>query len=135
MFRDLFIREGFQFDYVFDWTILKFQQLQTANAPPHVLGSRSGPSNGRAPADPNTEKQSGGEEARMSGLSATDPSRRRFSSLAVSAGSTKQRNPVGIDLPAMKDAMPDHECMSHVVTHFSFIGALKRFFKTTCCFQ
>ncbi|PWZ24877.1 Casein kinase 1-like protein 2 [Zea mays] len=26
LFRDLFIREGFQFDYVFDWTILKYQQ-------------------------------------------------------------------------------------------------------------
>jgi len=24
IFRDLFIREGFDFDYVFDWTILKY---------------------------------------------------------------------------------------------------------------
>ncbi|CAM6045061.1 unnamed protein product [Sphagnum compactum] len=32
IFRDLFIREGFQFDYVFDWTILKYQQSQTAPA-------------------------------------------------------------------------------------------------------
>lgn len=30
LFRDLFIREGFQFDYVFDWTILKYQQSQAA---------------------------------------------------------------------------------------------------------
>jgi casein kinase 1 len=30
IFRDLFIREGFQFDYVFDWTILKYQQSQIA---------------------------------------------------------------------------------------------------------
>ncbi|EFJ17810.1 hypothetical protein SELMODRAFT_113824 [Selaginella moellendorffii] len=28
IFRDLFIREGFQFDYVFDWTLLKYQQSQ-----------------------------------------------------------------------------------------------------------
>ncbi|KAL6005922.1 Casein kinase 1-like protein 2 [Asimina triloba] len=34
LFRDLFIREGFQFDYVFDWTILKYQQSQIASAPP-----------------------------------------------------------------------------------------------------
>lgn len=27
LFRDLFIREGYQFDYVFDWTILKYPQL------------------------------------------------------------------------------------------------------------
>jgi casein kinase 1 len=38
IFRDLFIREGFQFDYVFDWTILKYQQSQiaTAGAPQRV---------------------------------------------------------------------------------------------------
>nr|GLL44158.1 casein kinase 1-like protein 10 isoform X2 [Ipomoea trifida] len=36
LFRDLFIREGYQFDYVFDWTILKY---------PHIGGS--GGSRGR----------------------------------------------------------------------------------------
>ena len=25
LFRDLFVREMFQYDYVFDWTILKYQ--------------------------------------------------------------------------------------------------------------
>jgi hypothetical protein len=28
---------GFQFDYVFDWTILKYQQSQIATAPPRVV--------------------------------------------------------------------------------------------------
>ncbi|KAI8891262.1 kinase-like protein [Backusella circina FSU 941] len=28
LFRDLFVREGFQYDYVFDWTIRKMQQQQ-----------------------------------------------------------------------------------------------------------
>ncbi|KAG2699672.1 hypothetical protein I3843_07G201300 [Carya illinoinensis] len=28
LFRDLFTREGYEFDYVFDWTILKYQQTQ-----------------------------------------------------------------------------------------------------------
>ncbi|KAL2234810.1 UNVERIFIED_CONTAM: Casein kinase 1-like protein 2 [Sesamum indicum] len=37
IFRDLFIREGFQFDYVFDWTILKYQQSQLANPPSRAL--------------------------------------------------------------------------------------------------
>lgn len=32
LFRDLFIREGFQYDYVFDWTILKYQQAQSSGA-------------------------------------------------------------------------------------------------------
>lgn len=27
LFRDLFIREGYQFDYIFDWTILKYPQI------------------------------------------------------------------------------------------------------------
>lgn len=27
LFRDLFIREGYQFDYVFDWTVLKYPQI------------------------------------------------------------------------------------------------------------
>ncbi|XP_022746809.1 casein kinase I-like isoform X1 [Durio zibethinus] len=27
LFRDLFIREGYQFDHVFDWTVLKYPQL------------------------------------------------------------------------------------------------------------
>nr|GMD30496.1 casein kinase 1-like protein 2 isoform X2 [Ipomoea batatas] len=35
LFRDLFIREGFQFDYVFDWTILKHQQSQLSSPPSH----------------------------------------------------------------------------------------------------
>ena len=26
LFRELFVREGYQYDYVFDWTILKYQQ-------------------------------------------------------------------------------------------------------------
>lgn len=37
LFRDLFIREGFQFDYVFDWTILKYQQSQAAAGPQRAL--------------------------------------------------------------------------------------------------
>ncbi|RDX68651.1 Casein kinase 1-like protein 6, partial [Mucuna pruriens] len=27
LFRDLFIREGYQFDYIFDWTMLKYPQI------------------------------------------------------------------------------------------------------------
>ena len=32
IFRDLFVREGFQYDYVFDWTVYKFQQNAQAVA-------------------------------------------------------------------------------------------------------
>ncbi|XP_048133824.1 casein kinase 1-like protein 1 isoform X1 [Rhodamnia argentea] len=37
LFRDLFIREGFQFDYVFDWTVLEYQQSQMATPPSRAL--------------------------------------------------------------------------------------------------
>ena len=30
---------GFQFDYVFDWTILKYQQSQMTSAPPRAMVS------------------------------------------------------------------------------------------------
>ncbi|KAI0488024.1 hypothetical protein KFK09_027847 [Dendrobium nobile] len=103
LFRDLFIREGFQFDYIFDWTILKYQQSQTANAPPRALGSGAGPSNGMASAVPEMHS---GEEGRTSGWSATDPSRRRLSVPAVSAGSLTKQKASGVnDLPASKDVL------------------------------
>ena len=35
LFRDLFVREGFQYDYVFDWTVLKLQEsVQPEQKPP-----------------------------------------------------------------------------------------------------
>lgn len=30
IFRDLFVREGFQYDYVFDWTVYKYQKNSEA---------------------------------------------------------------------------------------------------------
>jgi casein kinase 1 len=33
----LSIGQGFQFDYVFDWTILKYQQAQMTTAPPRAI--------------------------------------------------------------------------------------------------
>ncbi|KAL4560058.1 hypothetical protein LXL04_032206 [Taraxacum kok-saghyz] len=65
LFRDLFIREGFQFDYVFDWTILKYQQSQLANPPSRALGVSAGPSNPAPPAISNLNRQPG-EEIRTS---------------------------------------------------------------------
>ncbi|CAK9155154.1 unnamed protein product [Ilex paraguariensis] len=36
LFRELFTREGYEFDYIFDWTILKYQQAQKSKPRPHV---------------------------------------------------------------------------------------------------
>lgn len=56
LFRDLFVREGFVWDYVFDWTILKYQQqggAATGSANPGPSGSRPGldPSGSRPQAE------------------------------------------------------------------------------------
>ncbi|KAK2455247.1 Casein kinase 1-like protein 6 [Trifolium repens] len=38
LFRDLFIREGYQFDYVFDWTVLKYPQIGGTSRGRHGTG-------------------------------------------------------------------------------------------------
>ncbi|XP_019194043.1 PREDICTED: casein kinase I-like [Ipomoea nil] len=63
IFRELFIREGFQFDYVFDWTILKYQQSQLANPPSRALGG-SGMNSGMPRAVANVDRQPGGDEGK-----------------------------------------------------------------------
>ncbi|CAA6662500.1 unnamed protein product [Spirodela intermedia] len=42
LFRDLFIRDGYQFDYVFDWTILKYPQIGAATRTRQPSGRASG---------------------------------------------------------------------------------------------
>ncbi|KVI03848.1 Protein kinase, ATP binding site-containing protein [Cynara cardunculus var. scolymus] len=39
LFRDLFIREGYQFDYVFDWTVLKYPQIGASSRGRHHSGN------------------------------------------------------------------------------------------------
>ncbi|KAL3368829.1 hypothetical protein AABB24_009575 [Solanum stoloniferum] len=101
IFRDLFIREGFQFDYVFDWTILKYQQSQIAAPPSQLLGTGAGTSSGMPPVIPSAERPSGEEEGRQP----ADASRRRYSGPLVNAGSlSKQKSPLRNDSTS-KDAM------------------------------
>ncbi|XP_021888517.1 casein kinase 1-like protein 7 [Carica papaya] len=40
LFRDLFIREGYQFDYVFDWTVLKYPQIGSSSRARHHTGKQ-----------------------------------------------------------------------------------------------
>ncbi|KAG6416332.1 hypothetical protein SASPL_123760 [Salvia splendens] len=41
LFRELFTREGCEFDYVFDWTILKYQQAQTSKTQKRPIAGES----------------------------------------------------------------------------------------------
>ncbi|OAY36471.1 casein kinase 1-like protein 2 [Manihot esculenta] len=104
LFRDLFIREGFQYDYVFDWTILKYQQAQITSPPTCALGPGAGPSSGIPPLGATVDKRSGGEEGRP-GWPSTDASRRRNSGpVTSSANLFKQKGLTTNDLPLSKDA-------------------------------
>lgn len=105
IFRDLFIREGFQFDYVFDWTILKYQQSQLAT-PARAVGAGAGTSAGVGPPIATAERNSGEEEGRPSGLSSIDNSRRRMSGSLMNSGSLlKQKSPLANDQTVSKNTM------------------------------
>lgn len=57
LFRNLFIREGFQFDFVFDWTVLKYQQSQSGNPSPRANDVGVGTSSGLNTSVSNVEKR------------------------------------------------------------------------------
>ncbi|KAK8550316.1 hypothetical protein V6N13_118836 [Hibiscus sabdariffa] len=105
IFRDLFIREGFQFDYVFDWTILKYQQSQLATPTSRALGPGVGTSSGLPPAVANADRHAAGQDGRAAGMSPMDSSRHRNSSgsLMYSGNYAKQKNPIPND-PTTKDS-------------------------------
>ncbi|PNX55080.1 casein kinase i isoform delta-like protein, partial [Trifolium pratense] len=106
LFRDLFIREGFQFDYVFDWTILKYQQSQIATPPARAIGSGAGPSSGIPPAVVTADRPAVGEEGRHAGWSSSDPARRRTSGPIANDGNlSRQKAPVPSDSTASKEVM------------------------------
>ncbi|KAG5000643.1 Casein kinase 1-like protein 2 [Glycine soja] len=108
LLRDLFIREGFQFDYVFDWTILKYQQSSSATAPARAIGPAAGPSSGMPPLASNGDGQLGGEDGngRPTNWSSSDPTRRRNSGTIANDGIlSRQKGPVTYDSTGSKDAM------------------------------
>lgn len=69
MFRDLFAREGYQWDYVFDWTILKHQQ--TGTVPRAAV-----PVAGRPEEEPQQQAADDPAYSRVPGTA--DSNRRRF---------------------------------------------------------
>ncbi|KAE8688454.1 Casein kinase I isoform epsilon [Hibiscus syriacus] len=50
LFHDLFAREGYEFDYIFDWTIIKYQQAQKSRSQPQLSPTPGGSSSRPLPA-------------------------------------------------------------------------------------
>ncbi|KAF8393404.1 hypothetical protein HHK36_021648 [Tetracentron sinense] len=62
LFRDLFTRKaGYEFDYIFDWTILKYQQAQRTKNQPQLSPVSGGTSSRAMPMD--VDKHGGGNGA------------------------------------------------------------------------
>ncbi|KAG6395234.1 hypothetical protein SASPL_145875 [Salvia splendens] len=101
IFRDLFLREGYQFDYVFDWTILKYPQIGSSSRsrPTGRPPTNAGPSSERLERTPVKqevrERLSGAVEAfsRRNGASHGDHSRHKSSD----------------DVPSSKEVQADTE--------------------------
>ncbi|KAJ6988678.1 casein kinase 1-like protein 10 isoform X1 [Populus alba x Populus x berolinensis] len=104
LFRDLFIREGYQFDYVFDWTILKYPQIGSS--------SRSRPSGKPAvypgPSAERVERRSVGQEVRDRFSGGVEAFARRNSS-GHALHSDQSRHRSSDDAPSSKDVHPDSE--------------------------
>ncbi|XP_010536868.1 PREDICTED: casein kinase 1-like protein 1 [Tarenaya hassleriana] len=93
IFRDLFIREGFQFDYVFDWTILKYQQSQLTTPPSRGINTGVGTSAGLPPGISSIDRYTGEEEGRQVGFS--ESTRRRMSGTIENSGNLSNQQRIG----------------------------------------
>ncbi|KAE9617618.1 hypothetical protein Lal_00043282 [Lupinus albus] len=104
LFRDLFIREGYQFDYVFDWTILKYPQIGSS--------SRAQPSGkpvlNPGPSRERLERLSVGKEIRDRISGAVKVFSRRNSSVR-GPSTDRSRHRASDDVPSSKDVQPDIE--------------------------
>ncbi|KAJ8424695.1 hypothetical protein Cgig2_018502 [Carnegiea gigantea] len=65
LFRELFTREGYSFDYIFDWTIMKFQQAQKSRSQSQLAAVPGGSTSRAVPMD--VDKNQGGQNAIYSG--------------------------------------------------------------------
>ncbi|KAL1546603.1 Casein kinase 1-like protein 9 [Salvia divinorum] len=102
LFRDLFIREGYQFDYVFDWTMLKYPQIGSSSRTRNLTGNPvTGPSGerpGRTSGQDLREKFSGAVEA-FSRRNATSTGRY----------GEQSRDRTSEDVPSSMNVQPDSE--------------------------
>ncbi|CAA0832187.1 casein kinase I [Striga hermonthica] len=103
LFRDLFIREGYQFDYVFDWTMLKYPQIGSSsrqrNPAANAVAGISGERHGRT---------SVGQDIRDRFSGAVEAFSRRNATSSGRHGETS-RHRTSEDIPSSKDVQLDSE--------------------------
>ncbi|KAE8686104.1 Casein kinase I isoform delta [Hibiscus syriacus] len=105
LFLDLFIREGYQFDYVFDWTVLKYPQIGGSSKGRHSSG-RAGLTAGAAIEKP--ERISVGREIRDRFFGAVEAfSKRNVSSTSPHRDHSRHKTAEGATLS--KHVQPDSE--------------------------
>ncbi|XP_044470984.1 casein kinase 1-like protein 3 isoform X2 [Mangifera indica] len=121
LFRDLFAREGYEFDYIFDWTIIKFQQAQKSRSQPRLSPVPGGSSSRAMPMDINHQ---GGVNVPHS----ADVTEHIRSSNVTGSGAR-----VHFRSPMEKHLSPDYAVDRNVVsdaqlpsTSYSLVGASKR---------
>ncbi|KAL3359222.1 hypothetical protein AABB24_016001 [Solanum stoloniferum] len=105
LFRDLFIREGYQFDYVFDWTILKYPQIGASSRGRNISGSA--PLNA-VPSAERPGRTSVGQDIRDRFSGAVGAFSRRNASSSGRHGE-HSRNKTSDDIPSSKDVQADSE--------------------------
>ncbi|XP_076906917.1 casein kinase 1-like protein 11 isoform X2 [Bidens hawaiensis] len=97
LFRDLFIREGYQFDYVFDWTMLKYPQIGAS--------SRGRIQSGIAGQNVGTSAERPGRISAVQDVRETLPRRSPVGGPRLELS----RNRISDDVPSSKDVQPDSE--------------------------
>ncbi|KAG8370441.1 hypothetical protein BUALT_Bualt14G0117300 [Buddleja alternifolia] len=106
LFRDLFIREGYHFDYVFDWTILKYPQIGSTSRTRQPIGKlplNTGPSAERV------EKIPVRQEVRDRFSGAVEAFVRRNGSSAGLSGDHSRHRTSSENVPSSKDVQTDSE--------------------------
>ncbi|KAE8714636.1 Casein kinase I isoform epsilon [Hibiscus syriacus] len=102
LFRDLFIREAYQFDYVFDWTMLRYPQVGSSSR------ARPNPKPGLNPpgvSAERTERPAVGQEIRERFSGAVEAFARRNGS----GHGDQSRYRSSDDVPSSKDVQPDSD--------------------------
>lgn len=102
LFRDLFIREGYQFDYVFDWTVLKYPQISGSSSRGRHSSGKAATALTPGPSAEKPERTSVGKEIRERLSGAVEVfSRRNISGSTPHVDHSKQK--------AYEDVHPDHD--------------------------